>query len=1328
MLRASNGEYKIPVYQYDTPFVITEHNAEIPGYTRTTTINVSGDYITGSRRNGDSVTVSMQPVYEGENVHLGTVTYTNSYTKNVGTPIHVYPTLTLLKSAADTRLAQENVAFTLYTDVDCRNVLTTVTTGSGGLVNLDFASIENIAPGTYYLKETEALAGYHVDDNVYAITLAVSGTAEELRGGQYVTVTYYTLSIALPEGSTAAHESGSNRLHIFDEPVLGALEINKVITGMAEEDQKKLQAVVIVHGPVTRDASGAIADIGATWQLNLTSGNHWSEQLAELPLGEYLIHESFASVHGYTWTGVAYGDLETVLYNGITSGIFRVEDETPIALTLTNTYEEWTAADFYIKKVDENGNALGGAIFTLSSDPEGSHVITTKTTGADGYAHFDGYTVPEGETSVTYYLRETKAPNGYYLSDQVYKVVITAVTNAETGKTTYEPEISLMKGKSNGFDIDTDLLVVTNYPVLGQIVINKTFENGFIPEGLSAISVQIGGPNGYSKTVTLNHENNWSVTVDALVLGSYTVTELDASVSGYDWQVSYSNTSVVLAEVTPGMTQVDTDISGSATITNRYTRNEEIYEVPTSLTVKKVGESGEALSGAVFRLDRLGADGKTVVSSVSFTTGADGTVIFHLLAGSIENGDAIDGTYILSETKAPEGYEATSATWTVTIREDDGQIRWTLNENKNLFEGFWDWIVGNVSAGSFENGVLTVRNTRSRGSLTVSKIVNDANRLYVNAEYAFTLDFSDDSFDQTFTLKSDESITIENIPYGTTYTLTEDTTGAAFTGVITDGGNGKIWAEETRITVTNTYAYTTHNQPLTLLKVDADNSTKVIPGAGFTLYTDAELTAKAGSEVFSDENGTVYLPIETAGTYYLVETTAPAGYHVNKQVYQITAEEKTVVKNAGTANAVTEFQMHIRIEGLSGVTENRIDYTYAIENTAIKSLVVNVEKVWEDSNYYARPEAVEVTLYRNNEVFETVTLNTENNWRYSWANLTDAYIWSVDETAVPAEYVKSVVNDGNDWVITNTRTPNPVEITVTKAWNHNGGKELPTSITVTLYQNDEAYETVTLSEENSWTHTWTGLNDASQWRVDETEVPAGYTKEIAVEGYDFVITNTRTINPVEISVTKVWESSEGVIHPESVEAVLYRNGEEYDTVTLSAENEWHYVWTGLTDEYIWSVDEKTVPEGYTKNVTSEGYDFTITNTKEFSYIDVRVSKVWYGADVTHPTSVKIVLYRDGVEYDTVTLSADNNWTYTWKELTDEFQWTVDEPSVPSGYVKHIRRNEYNFTVYNTHVDNPKTGDFTDLAGMFLMVLLGVAGFSICATALILPCKKRETHQ
>jgi hypothetical protein len=1020
MIRAT-GEYKIPVYQYDTPFVFTEHNADVPGYTRTTTISVSGRYITGSNVSGDSVTVSMQPVYQGENVHLGTVTYTNSYTKNVGAPIHVYPTLTLLKSAADTRLSQEGVEFTLYADEACQNALTTITTGSGGVVNLNFGTIEGIIPGTYYLKETLPLDGYHADPYVYAITLAELKTQEELRDDTYVQVTYYALTIALPEGSTAAHEPGSDRLHIFDEPILGSLRVNKIIVGMDEADRHKIKAAVIVHGPVNRAPEGYIIDIGATWFLELNSENGFAESLENLPLGEYLIHESFASVHGYTWTNVTYGELETTVFNGITSGVFWVEDETAINLTLTNTYEEWAAADFYIKKVSETGTALPGAVFTLSTDEAGANVVTSRTTGADGYAHFEGYTVPEGQTSVTYYLRETKAPNGYYLSDQVYKVVITAVTDENTGKTTYEPQITLVAGRNTGFDIATDLLTVTNFPVLGRITITKAFANGTIPEGLTAVSVQIGGPKGYSRIVELNNENGWSVTIEGLLLGEYTISELDASVPGYTWQVSYDRTTVTLTEKNPGQTVPGAEISETVQVTNHYTRNEEIYEVPTALTVKKVGEAGEALAGAVFTLDRLGADGETVVSSVSFTTGTDGTVMFDLLSGIIENGEAINGTYILSETKAPAGYEPTSATWAVTIREDDGEIRWTLNENKNLFEGFWDWIVGNVSPGTFENGVLTVQNVRSRGSLTIQKNVVDPEGMYADAEYSFALDCSDDTFDKTFTLKAGESITIEDIPWGTTYTLTENTTGAAFTATVTDGGNGKIWAYETHIDVTNTYAYTTHCNPLSLVKVDADDNTKGIPGAGFTLYADASLTTRVGAEVFSDENGCLALPIEKAGTYYLAETTTPAGYHDNPLVYVVTAGEKIQVLNPGTADAVTEIRMEIRIDGLAA---NEADGAYYIENTPIKTLEVSVLKVWYGAGV-THPTSVAVTLYRDSEPYETVTLSAANNWRHTWEGLTDEFQWTVDEPSVPSGYTKSIRQDGWRFTVVNTHVNNP---------------------------------------------------------------------------------------------------------------------------------------------------------------------------------------------------------------------------------------------------------------------------------------------------------------
>ena len=1326
---AATGEYKIPVYQYDTPFVFTEQNAQVTGYTLTTAITASGDYIEDYKVSGDSVTVTMKPVYQGENVHLGTVTYTNTYTKKVGQPVHEYPELTLLKSATDTALAQSGVGFTLYSDAACETPVATFETADGGIAFLDFAQIEDVEPGTYYLKETAPLAGYHADPCVYALTLTAAAPVEELRDGQYVQVTYYSLSVAVPEDSTAAYteSDGYDRLHIYNSPVQGSLELSKTITGMAEADRSKVNALVIVHGPITRDGAGSITNIGSTWQLELNSENSWSASLEKLPLGEYLIHESFASVHGYTWTGVTYGNLETTVYNGITSGVFKVEDETAISLELTNRYEEWASADFYIKKVDENGQALAGAVFTLTTDEAGSNVVMTKTTGADGYAHFDGFTVPEGQDAVTYYLTETKAPAGYYLSDQVYKVVITAVT--DNGKTAYEPGISLMAGRSTGFDIATDLLTVVNYPVLGELTVTKTFTDGLIPEDLTGIQVMIGGPNGYSQSVELNNSNGWSVTLQELPLGQYTVTEPDANVPGYTWQVSYSGAALALSEETPGYTVPGAQISAATTITNTYTRNEEIYEVPAALTVKKVGENGEALPGAVFTLERMSADGSSVLGAVSFTTGENGTVVFDLLSGFIQDGAPINGTYRLAETQAPEGYEATSATWTVTVQEDNGEIRWKLNENKNIFEGFWDWIVGNVSAGTFADGVLTVRNVRSRGKLTVEKTVTDPENMYADSEYTFTLDFSDDTFDKTFTLKAGESYSVEDIPYGTAYTLTEDTAGAAFTSAVTDEGNGKIQAAETTISVSNTYRYATHNNGLNLLKVDADDNSKIISGAGFTLYADAELTEAIGQEVFSDENGALNLPIAAAGTYYLAETTVPAGYHPNPAVYVVTAEEKAVVKNAGTADAVTELQMHVHVAGVSASSINEIDSTFAIENTAIKPVAVNVEKVWDDGDYHARPDSVAVTLYRNNEEFETVTLNGDNNWRYAWTGLTDEYIWSVDETEVPAEYVKSVTNEGDDWTVTNTRTPKPVEISVTKAWNHNGGKDLPKSISVVLYKNGEEYDVVTLSEDNGWTHTWTDLTDASVWSVNEVDVPAGYTKEIITEdGLAFTIVNTRTVNPVEVRVVKVWEASEGVRHPESVEAVLYRDGQEYDTAVLSAENDWSYSWADLTDEYTWSVDEKTVPEGYIKNVTNDGYDFTITNTKEFKYIDVSVKKVWYGADVAHPTSIQVTLYRDGVAYDTVTLSKANGWSYTWENLTDEFEWTVDEPSVPSGYTKTVRRNGYSFTITNTHEDNPNTGDLTNLFGTGAMAAVGAVGFGISALALFKSRKKEEEEQ
>lgn len=99
-------------------------------------------------------------------------------------------------------------------------------------------------------------------------------------------------------------------------------------------------------------------------------------------------------------------------------------------------------------------------------------------------------------------------------------------------------------------------------------------------------------------------------------------------------------------------------------------------------------------------------------------------------------------------------------------------------------------------------------------------------------------------------------------------------------------------------------------------------------------------------------------------------------------------------------------------------------------------------------------------------------------------------------------------------------------------------------------------------------------------------------------------------------------------------------------------------------------------------------------------------------------------YRNGEAYDTVTLSASNSWKYTWEDLTDEFEWKVDEPSVPSGYNKTVRvYNTYSYYITNTYEDIPKTGDNSDLLGLGLMGMVGIIGFCFTAFLLFVTRKK-----
>lgn len=72
-----------------------------------------------------------------------------------------------------------------------------------------------------------------------------------------------------------------------------------------------------------------------------------------------------------------------------------------------------------VEKVDEQQNGLAGAEFTLYKDEELTEIFNTCVTSQD-----NNYTINFSglDADGTYYLKETKAPNGYSINDHIYKI------------------------------------------------------------------------------------------------------------------------------------------------------------------------------------------------------------------------------------------------------------------------------------------------------------------------------------------------------------------------------------------------------------------------------------------------------------------------------------------------------------------------------------------------------------------------------------------------------------------------------------------------------------------------------------------------------------------------------------------------------------------------------------------------------------------------------------------------------------------------------------------------------------------------------------------
>ena len=141
-----------------------------------------------------------------------------------------------------------------------------------------------------------------------------------------------------------------------------------------------------------------------------------------LPVGTYIVEEEDAIKAGYTLTVTVNGNKYTVNSEKVENPSVQVtlsaDSSAEVTVEFANCYKE-IPSSFGFKKTDEHGAGVKGAVFTLFED-EGCTKPTEYKQPSDSNGDVKFPLIPVG----TYYMKETAAPYGYYLNDEVFKVEV----------------------------------------------------------------------------------------------------------------------------------------------------------------------------------------------------------------------------------------------------------------------------------------------------------------------------------------------------------------------------------------------------------------------------------------------------------------------------------------------------------------------------------------------------------------------------------------------------------------------------------------------------------------------------------------------------------------------------------------------------------------------------------------------------------------------------------------------------------------------------------------------------------------------------------------
>ena len=973
----------------------------------------------------------------------------------------------------------------------------------------------------------------------------------------------------------------------------------------------------------------------------------------------------------YTWSNlekksgsndIEYTVDEVSVPAGYTKTVTANEGKTEYTITNTHTTETTEAT---VRKVWNDSNDQDGKRpDSLNVNRmNGNTVVDTVTLTADNNWTATVQNLPKkaNGTDIVYSWSEGNMPEGYSLTDTAKDGTVTTLTNSYS---TEETSVSVRK-------VWTD----------------SDNQDGIRPESISVQLKADGKASG--DPVVLNEVNNWTYTWTKLAKNAnkteiqYTVDEVDVP-SGYTKTVTKESTGYVITNTHNPET---TSINGTKTWSDNDNQD---GKRPTSITVNLLANGTKVDSKEVTANDNW---------KYEFTNlpkyAAGNEITYTVEEDAVEGYEATVDGYNITNTHKPETTKVEGTkTWNDSdnqdgIRPDSITVNLFANGTKVdskevTANDNWKYSFTNLPKYAAGNEIIYTVSEELVDGYEAS--VNDYN--ITNTHETEKIEVSgikswDDNNNQDG--KRPESITVNLLANGEKVNSQVVTAAGNWTYNFTDLPKYKAGKEiKYRVEEVAVEGYTT--------ELD-----------GYDIYNThtPETTIIEGTKSWNDKDNQ-----DGKRPEKIIVNLLANGEKVDTQVVTADNDWKYSFKDLPVYKDGQKLTYTVSEETVKDYT-TEYDGTNIINSYTPGKTSASVVKVWNDANNQdgKRPESITVSLLADGrDTGITVTLNAENNWTQTVTDLDEKangkaikYTWA--EENVPKGYeLTGNTTKGTLTTLTNKHVPEVTSISGTKTWNDNDNQDgkRPTSITVNLLADGTVYASQTVTAATNWKYTFDNLpvnknGTAINYAIGEVEV-TDYTTEI--DEYDII--NTHTPETTSVSGQKVWDdaNNQDGKRPESIKVRLLANGTEVATKDVTAADNWAYNFTDLPkyangEEIVYTVTEDTVAD-YTTAINGT----TITNSYTPGKTSITVTKAWAdndNQDGIRPENIKVQLYAgETAQGEEVTLSADNNWTYTWSELDakkdgQDIVYTVRETEVPAGYEAIVTGTAAEgFILTNTH--------------------------------------------